>query len=178
MGVAEEGESLGEGIIPKGKIGFATVCSAVVTGALLKAGVPMDSKFGGILQIRNRKPLRFAELIYYYSGTSLDPSEVFIRGKMTDVSGAAKKGDGKVLGSFVVSVLLVKSTLQRRVVVGDFAGEQSGGCFMWVTESLRRVLGSSAVGAGLVITPPLVREQAGVWMDQAPHSPLHARKLR
>jgi HTH-type transcriptional regulator, global nitrogen regulator NrpRI len=99
VGVANEGESLGERIIPKGKIGFATVCSAVVTGALLKAGVPMDSKFGGILQIRGRKPLRFAELIYY-SGTSLDPSEVFIRGKMTDVSGAAKRGDGKVLGNF------------------------------------------------------------------------------
>jgi repressor of nif and glnA expression len=99
VGVAREGESLGDRIVPKGKIGFATVCSAVVTGALLKAGVPMDSKFGGILQIRGRKPLRFAELIYY-SGTSLDPSEVFIRGKMTDVTGAAKKGDGKVLGNF------------------------------------------------------------------------------
>jgi len=99
VGVAGEGERLGEKVVPKGKIGFATVCSAVVTGALLKAGVPMDSKFGGILQIKNRKPLRFAELIYY-SGTSLDPSEVFIRGKMTDVSSAAKKGDGKVLGNF------------------------------------------------------------------------------
>jgi len=99
VAVAGEGESLGDRIVPEGKIGFATVCSAVVTGALLKAGVPMDSKFGGILQIRGRKPLRFAELIYY-SGTSLDPSEVFIRGKMTDVTGAAKKGDGKVLANF------------------------------------------------------------------------------
>ena len=99
VAVAGEGESLGERIVPKGKIGFATVCSAVVSGVLLKAGLPIDSKFGGILQIRGRKPLRFAELIHY-SGTSLDPSEVFIRGKMTDVSGAAKKGDGKVLGNF------------------------------------------------------------------------------
>ncbi|MDM8000548.1 MAG: NrpR regulatory domain-containing protein [Dehalococcoidia bacterium] len=99
VAVANEGERLGERVIPKGRIGFATVCSAVVTGALLKAGVPMDSKFGGILQIKDRKPLRFAELIYY-SGTSLDPSEVFIRGKMTDVIGAAKNGDGKVLANF------------------------------------------------------------------------------
>jgi hypothetical protein len=99
VAVAGEGESLGERIVPKGKVGFATVCSAVVSGVLLKAGLPIDSKFGGILQIRGRKPLRFAELIHY-SGTSLDPSEVFIRGKMTDVSGAAKKGDGKVLGNF------------------------------------------------------------------------------
>jgi repressor of nif and glnA expression len=99
VAVAVAGENLGEKIIPKGKVGFATVCSAVVSGVLLKAGVPMDSKFGGILQVRARKPLRFAELIHY-SGTSLDPSEVFIRGKMTDVTGAAKNGDGKVLGNF------------------------------------------------------------------------------
>jgi repressor of nif and glnA expression len=99
VAVVGEGECVGGSVIPKGKVGFATVCSAVVAGALLKAGVPMDSKFGGILQVRGGKPLRFSDVIYY-SGTSLDPSEVFIRGKMTDVSGAAKKGDGKVLGNF------------------------------------------------------------------------------
>ena len=99
VAVAGEGEKLGGRTIPKGKIGFATVCSAVVTGVLLKAGVPTDSRFGGILQIRDHKPLRFAELIYY-SGTSLDPSEVFIRGKMTNVTEAAKKGEGKVLANF------------------------------------------------------------------------------
>jgi repressor of nif and glnA expression len=99
VGVAGEGESVGGRVIPKGKIGFATVCSAVVAGSLLKAGVPMDSKFGGILQVRGGKPLRFSDVIYY-SGTSLDPSEVFIRGKMTDVTGASRKGDGKVLGNF------------------------------------------------------------------------------
>ncbi len=97
--VAYEGETLGDRVIPGGKIGLATVCSAVVTGVLLKAGVPMDSKFGGILQMRGGRPLRFVELIYY-SGTSLDPSEVFIRGKMTDVMGAARNGDGKVLANF------------------------------------------------------------------------------
>lgn len=99
VAVAGEGEVLGDRVIPPGKVGFATVCSAVVTGVLLKAGVPMDSKFGGILQMRSGRPLRFAELIYY-SGTSLDPSEVFIRGRMTDVTGAARRGDGKVLGNF------------------------------------------------------------------------------
>ncbi len=99
VSVASEGETLGDRVIPKGKVGFATVCSAVVAGALLKAGVPMSSRFGGILQIRDYKPLRFAELIHY-SGTSLDPSEVFIRGKMTSVSEAAKKGEGKVLANY------------------------------------------------------------------------------
>jgi repressor of nif and glnA expression len=96
---AEEGARLGEVTVPAGYVGFATVCSIVVNGILLKSGIPMDSKFGGILQVREGQPLRFIELIHY-SGSSLDPSEVFIRGRMTSVCQAAEKGEGKILANF------------------------------------------------------------------------------
>ena len=99
VAIAYEGEQLGELIVPPGKIGLATVCSIVMNGTLLKAGVPMDSRFGGILQIRNHKPLRFVELIHY-AGSSLDPSEVFIRARMTSVRYVAKTGNGKILANF------------------------------------------------------------------------------
>ena len=89
VAVAREGERLGELMVPQGKVGLATVCSIIINGALLKAGVPMNSRFGGILQIRNHKPLRFVELIQY-DGSSLDPSEVFIRARMTSVRDVAK----------------------------------------------------------------------------------------
>ena len=99
VAAARAGQYLGDVLVPEGKIGFATICSIVVNGVLLKHGIPMDSKFGGILQVKNRHPLRFAELIYY-SGSSLDPSEVFIRGKMTSVCSAIEKGDGMILANF------------------------------------------------------------------------------
>jgi hypothetical protein len=99
VAMARAGQYLGDVLVPKGKIGFATVCSIVVNGVLLKHGIPMDSKFGGILQLKNRHPLRFTELIYY-SGSSLDPSEVFIRGKMTSVGSATEKGEGTILANF------------------------------------------------------------------------------
>jgi repressor of nif and glnA expression len=99
VAVASEGEKLGEFAVPKGRMGLATVCSIVINGSMLKAGVPMDSRFGGILQIRNRNPFRFVELIHY-AGSSLDPSEVFIRARMTSVGEAAKKGEGKILANF------------------------------------------------------------------------------
>jgi len=99
VAVASGGEGLGEFIVPDGNIGLATVCSVVINGALLKAGVPMDSRFGGILQIRNRRPFRFVELIHY-AGSSLDPSEVFIRAGMTSVKEAARRGNGKILANF------------------------------------------------------------------------------
>ena len=99
VAVANEGETLGELTVPEGRVALATVCSIVVNGCLLKAGVPIDSRFGGMLQIRNHKPRRFVELIHY-AGSSLDPSEVFIMAKMTSVAGVAKNGDGKILANF------------------------------------------------------------------------------
>ncbi len=99
VAVASEGEQLGDLTVPKGKMGLATVCSIVLNGTLLKAGVPMGSRFGGILQIRNHKPLRFVELISY-AGCSLDPSEIFIRAKMTSVREVVRTGDGTILANF------------------------------------------------------------------------------
>jgi len=99
VAVAEEGGKMAGVTVPEGKTGFATVCSIIINGALLKAGIPMDSKFGGLLQIRDHKPLRFVELIEY-AGSSLDPSEVFINSRMTSVGEVAREGEGKVLANF------------------------------------------------------------------------------
>jgi repressor of nif and glnA expression len=99
VAVCPQGERLGGVIVPQGKVGFATVCSIIINGALLKAGIPMDSKFGGILQVKNHKPLRFVELIRY-SGSSLDPSEIFIASRMTSVGRVAREGEGRILANF------------------------------------------------------------------------------
>ena len=99
VGIGRHGEKLGEVVVPQGKIGLATVCSIMINGALLKAGVPMDSKFGGILQIKNHKPLRFVELIQY-SGSSLDPSEIYITSKMTSINQVVREGQGRILANF------------------------------------------------------------------------------
>ena len=99
VAVAGENEHLGDALVPAGRVGLATVCSLVINGVLLKAGIPMDSKFGGIVQMKNRKPLRFVELIHY-SGSSLDPSEAFIRAEMTSVQQVLEKGEGNILANF------------------------------------------------------------------------------
>ena len=114
VAVAGEGEVLGEVTVPAGKVGLATVCSIVINGTLLKAGVPMDSRFGGILQVRNRQPLRFVELIHY-AGSSLDPSEVFVRARMTSVGEVAASGSGKVLANFREIPALCRPTAEEVV---------------------------------------------------------------
>ena len=99
VAVADEGEKLGDVIVPEGKVGFATICSATINGVLLKAGIPMDSRFGGILELRDSLPRRFVAIINY-AGSSLDPSLAYIKAHMTSVREAAATGNGKILANF------------------------------------------------------------------------------
>ena len=99
VAVAQPGEKLGSVIVPEGKVGIGTVCSVVVNGVLSKSGVPISSKFGGVLELRKPKQERFVAIIYY-EGTSLDPSEQYIRARMTSVREAAKTGKGRILANY------------------------------------------------------------------------------
>jgi repressor of nif and glnA expression len=99
IAVAKEGEKMGSVIIPEGKAGIGTICSVVVNGVLSKSGVPISSKFGGVLELRGLRQERFVAIINY-NGTSLDPSEQYIRARMTSVREAAKTGKGRILANF------------------------------------------------------------------------------
>ncbi len=121
VAIASGGKRLGELTVPEGKTGLATVCSIVINGSLLKAGVPMDSRFGGILQIRDDTPLRFVELIHY-AGCSLDPSEIFIRARMTSVEQVARGGQGKILANFREIPALCRPVAQEVVAKLKDAG--------------------------------------------------------
>ena len=107
------GEKIGDVIIPEGQMGFGTICSVTINGIFLKNGIPVTSKFGGVLQI-NSDPIRFTALISY-EGSSLDPLEIFIKSKMTDVCGAVRKHSGKILASFrEIPVVSIEKAVQLR----------------------------------------------------------------
>jgi HTH-type transcriptional regulator, global nitrogen regulator NrpRI len=119
----KSGERIGDVIVPDGQVGFGTVCSVTINGIFLKTGIPVTSRFGGVLQI-DLDPVRFTALIAY-EGSSLDPLEIFIKSKMTDVRGAVRKNSGKILASFreipVVSIdraMELKDTLKEKGIGG------------------------------------------------------------
>jgi repressor of nif and glnA expression len=93
------GEAAGELLVPDGQVGIGTVCSITVNGALLAHGIPTFSRFGGLIEIEDRKPTRFVAIINY-DGTSLDPLEIFIKSGMTDYLGATENGNGRIGASF------------------------------------------------------------------------------
>ena len=86
-------------VVPRGKIAMVTVCSVTLNGILLKEGIPVTSRFGGLLEFRNRLPARFVELLEY-RGTTQDPLELFIRAKMTSVRACVETGNGLAGASF------------------------------------------------------------------------------
>ena len=86
-------------VVPRGKIAMVTVCSVTLNGILLKEGIPVTSRFGGLLEFRNRLPVRFVELLEY-RGTTQDPLELFIRAKMTGVRACVETGNGLAGASF------------------------------------------------------------------------------
>jgi repressor of nif and glnA expression len=113
---AVEGNKLADVVVPAGKIGLATVCDVTVNGCLLKSGIPAYARFGGLLQIHDGGPYRFVDLIEF-SGSTLDTSGILIASKMTDVTGATSRGEGKVLASYheipMLSVGKADELLQR-----------------------------------------------------------------
>ncbi len=93
------GDGLGHVTVPEGMVGVGTVCSVTLNGVLLKHGIPTTSRFGGLLELQDKKATRFVEIIMY-EGTSIDPLEVFIRSGMTNYMGAIKTGNGRIGASF------------------------------------------------------------------------------
>jgi repressor of nif and glnA expression len=93
------GENCGHIKIPEGMIGIGTVCSITLNGVMLKHGIPVTSRFGGLLEVVDNVPTRFVEIIMY-DGTSIDPLEIFIRSGMTNYLDVVHTGSGRVGASF------------------------------------------------------------------------------
>ena len=121
VAIASEGEKLGSVVVPSGKIGLATVCSIVINGILLKAGIPIDSRFGGVLEIKDSKPRRFVAIINY-NGTSLDPSEQYVRSRMTSVGEAARTGNGRILANFREIPAPARAVTEEKIALLKEAG--------------------------------------------------------
>ncbi len=174
VAVASGGEKLGNVVIPSGKMGLATVCSVTVNGILLKAGVPIESRFGGVLEIKNSKPRRFVAIINY-AGTSLDPSEQYIRAKMTSVGEAARTGSGRILATFRELPAPSRSTVEETVSKMKEAG--IGGVYVLGNTSepvCQIALGLNRIGMVLLggLNPVAAAVEAGVEVDNFSESGL------
>lgn len=173
--LAKRGELIGDVEVPEGRIGIGTVCSITINGLFLKAGIPVTSRFGGVLEVVNKRPLRFLALLSY-EGSSLDPHELFLRARMTDVLGAVKKGRGKILASF--REIPVVSLEKAREIAEELTKKELGG-ILAIGEPNKPLLGiqPGVDRAGMVIAgglnPIAALEESGISTENIAMSTLY-----
>lgn len=174
--LARGGEMIGDIAIPKGRIGIGTVCSVTINGIFLKAGIPVTSRFGGVVEINEGRPVRFVSLISY-DGSSLDPLEIFIRGKMTDVLGAVKNRSGKILASFREIPIVCIDEAKRLAM--EMKDKGIGGILLIGSPNkplLEVPVGIDKVGMVIVggLNPVAAIEESGIPTESKAMSTLHA----
>ncbi|MEM2789903.1 MAG: NrpR regulatory domain-containing protein [Candidatus Bathyarchaeia archaeon] len=91
--VLDEEEEYRNISVSEGKIALFTVCDLTIDGILIHSGIPLFLKYGGLVQVVNRVPLRFIELISY-DGTTVPPLELFVRSDQTSITKVIKTGSG------------------------------------------------------------------------------------
>lgn len=122
--ILHEGDSIGKLVVEKGKIGIATVCSITIDGILLKAGIPIKPKLGGIVQIKNGHPVRFTDVLTYTS-TTIDPLEVLMSQELTSVTQMLRTSSGNILANLREGPLAARDVIERTLsdlVDAEFSG--------------------------------------------------------
>jgi repressor of nif and glnA expression len=93
--VIEENEEYHGISVSEGRVALLTVCDLTIDGVLIRSGVPVFFKYGGLVQMVNRRPLRFVELISY-EGTTIPPLELLVRSRLTSVAKVLRTGTGTI----------------------------------------------------------------------------------
>jgi HTH-type transcriptional regulator, global nitrogen regulator NrpRI len=162
--VAEAGQPIAGLQTPDDCVTVGTVCGITLNGVLRANGIPIASRFGGLLEIKEKKPVRFTQIIHY-DGTTIDPIEIFIKGKMTRAYDAAITGRGTIGASFreIPAVALseakqIISELERVGICGVLALGEAGRPLLDVPVPQGRV--GAIVAAGL--NPVAAVEEQGI----------------
>jgi repressor of nif and glnA expression len=124
----------------KGRVRIKTACSLTIDGVLLKCGVPIRPKGGGIIEVVDREPARFTEMIMYWS-TTIDPIDILTAQGLTDITGMMRTGNGRILGNLQEAPMLARDRIED--VLGRLADAEFLGV-MELGEPNMNVLGVSA----------------------------------
>ncbi len=135
--IIPSGEKIGNVLIEKGKIGIATACSITIDGVLLKAGIPVKPKFGGVVEIHDGSPLRFTDILTYDS-TTIDPLDILMSQELTSVTEMVNTGSGKILANLREAPMAARDRIEQML---DSLVEAGFSCILEVGEPNSDILG-------------------------------------
>ena len=173
--LAKGGERIGDVHVPMGCVGLGTVCSITLNGIFLKSGIPVTSRYGGVVEIEDGIPRRFTSLISY-EGSSMDPLEILIKSRTTDVTSAIAENNGKILASF--REIPVVSMREAEILTEKMSSKGLGGTILFGKPNqpmLDVPVGVDKVGTLVVggLNPIAAAEEAGISTESKAMSTLY-----
>lgn len=101
-----------------------TTCSVTIDGVLLKHGIPVRPKGGGIIEVLDRLPLRFTDMLLYWA-TTIDPIDILISQELTSVRDMMQTGSGRILGNLREAPMLARERIE--MVLEDLGDSEFSG---------------------------------------------------
>lgn len=95
-----------------GQIKIKTACSLTISGVLLKSGIPVRPKGGGLIEVIEREPIRFTDMLMYWA-TTIDPIDVLTSQELTDITGMMRTGNGRILGNLQEAPMLARERIEE-----------------------------------------------------------------
>jgi repressor of nif and glnA expression len=108
----------------KGLIKIKTACSLTISGVLLKSGIPVRPKGGGLIEVVEREPTRFTDMLMYWA-TTIDPIDVLTSQELTDITGMMRTGNGRILGNLQEAPMLARERIEEvldQLTASEFTG--------------------------------------------------------
>jgi len=101
-----------------------TACSLTISGVLLKQGIPVRPKGGGLIEVVEREPTRFTDMLMYWA-TTIDPIDVLTAQGLTDIMGMMRTGNGRILGNVQEAPMLARERIEvalEQISAAEFTG--------------------------------------------------------
>ncbi len=89
-----------------------TACSLTIDGILLKSGIPIRPKGGGLIEVADREPMRFTDMIMYWAST-IDPIDILTAQELTEITGMMSTGNGRILGNLQEAPMLARDRIEE-----------------------------------------------------------------
>ena len=98
-----------------------TACSLTLCGVLLKHGIPVHPRGGGLVEVVEREPTRFTDMLMYWAST-IDPIDVLTAQGLMDITGMMRTGNGRILGNLHEAPMLARDRIEDMLEILAQAG--------------------------------------------------------
>jgi len=101
-----------------------TACSLTICGVLLKKGIPVRPKGGGLVEVIGREPTRFTDMLMYWA-TTVDPIDLLTAQGLSDIAAMMRTGSGRILGNLHEAPMLARERIEEvldLLSLAEFAG--------------------------------------------------------